>query len=117
VPLVQDFDGFLALVVDVQPTWRLGNEPGEDGDETGEDHLKVDRDLPAGRANEGDSATDGTGGEDGASEPESVAVGGEKSSPRWVSSFDNVDRPGGRDDRDTKTKEETTALDLVNTFS
>lgn len=74
VVLGEDGLGLLALVVDVQPTWRLGNEPREKDDQAGEEHLQVHRNGPANVAFESDSTADGAGCQDGASEPEGVAV-------------------------------------------
>lgn len=66
--------GLFALVVDVEPTRRLGDEPSEEDNQAGEEHLKVDGDGPADVAIKRDSTSDGTGGQDGAGKPKGVAV-------------------------------------------
>lgn len=84
VVLGKDGLGLLALVVDVQPTWRLGNEPREKDDQAGEEHLQVHRNGPAYVAFESDSTSDGAGGQDGASEPEGIAVRSDNAT--WIKS-------------------------------
>jgi len=105
-------DSLVALVVDVEPAWGLGDEPREAHNQTGEQHLEVDGDGPALVALERDGSSDCSRGKDRAGEPEAVAVGGDDAAESRVSSLDHVDWAGRRDDRDAESKYEATGLEL-----
>lgn len=109
----QDGSRLLALVVNIEPARGLGDEPAEEDDQAREEHLKVDRDGPADVSLESDRTADGARGQDGAGEPESVAVGSEDTTVGRVRGLNNVDGTSSRDDGDAETKQETTTLELT----
>jgi hypothetical protein len=112
VVLGEDSDSLVTSVVDIEPAWGLGDEPRERHNERWEEHLKVDWDLPAGVALHRDGTADGSRGQNGTSEPEAVAVGGDDTTEGRVSRLDHVDWAGRGDDRDAESEHESTNLEL-----
>jgi hypothetical protein len=105
-------DSLLTLVVDVQPTRRLRDEPREEDNQTGEEHLQVHWDGPADVALKGDCTSDGARSQDRAGEPEGVTVSSNDAAVGWVSSLDDVDGTGSGNDGHAETEDEATGLEL-----
>lgn len=105
-------DSLVALVVDIEPAWGLGDEPREQNDQGREEHLKVDRNLPADVALHRDGAADCPRCQNGSSEPEAVAVGGDDATEGRVSRLYHVNWASRGDDRDAETENESTDLEL-----
>lgn len=113
VVLGEHSDSLLTLVVDVEPTRGLRDEPCEENNQTREEHLKVHGDGPAHVAFESNGTANGTRSQDGASEPESVAVSGDNATVGRVSGLDDINWTRSRDDRYTETEDKAAGLKLT----
>lgn len=113
MPLGEDSFGFVSLVVDIAPARRFGDEKGTDTDEAGEEELEPDGDLPGSGAREVQSSEDGACGEDGAHEPESIAVGRGHAAEHGMARLDDVDGAGSGSDGDAKAEAESASHELV----
>lgn len=105
-------DGLFAFVVDVEPARGFRDEPGENHNQTREEHLKVDGDRPARITLERDGTANRSRGKNRTGEPETVAVGGDDATEGRVSGLNHVDWASRGDDRDAETEYEATGLEL-----
>lgn len=102
VPLGKGCQGRVSLVVHIEPSRRLGDEPTEDDDDSGTQALKPDRQEPGGVSGQIESASDSTCCDDTSGEPEGVAVSSHFASVCRMRHLDDIDGSCGGSDGHTK---------------
>lgn len=100
--------GFL-LVVDIEPSGRLGQEKDKEDDQTREEGLEPGDDTPGVVTTDVESTTGSSRGDNGTREPQGVVHGTDGTSERWVVDLDDVHGTGGSSNGHAETEQETTA--------
>ena len=115
VPLGKHRNCLLPFAIHVQPPWALRNEKYEQHNQSREHHLQPNGQLPAGIPANAEATSDSTACENGAHEPEGVAVSGQHAAMSRVRGLHDVDWSGGADDGDAEAEQEAPAHELVYT--
>ena len=113
MPLGKSCQGRLSLVVDVEPSGRLRDEPNEETDDPRTQTLKPDGQKPRRVARQIESASDSTCGNNASGEPESVAVGGHFASVCRMRHLDDIDGSCGGSDGYTEAYNGSVMLSIV----
>lgn len=107
--------GAIWLAMDVEPSGRLGEEPGAENDDHWEHHLKTDWDRPGSRGSlVGETSASGAGCDEGTDWPHDVVETSGHSAVSWVRDLNDVTWSSCTENTDTKTEEEATTHKLSN---
>ena len=114
VILGQECLSLVHLSIRVEPARRLGNEPGEEENESREHHLEPDWKDPRNVSSHVDSAAGCSTGNDGTDRPEDIIECSNSSTVCGVGDLNDVTWSCGGHKLDTHSHEETATHELVN---
>ena len=112
VPFGQKRSCLLTFAMGKEPSRRLGQEQGKQGNDSGEEKLKPERDQPRVVALDLQTSSSSTGSQDGSNQPSGVAKTSDDTTLHGMSSLHDPDGTSSGGNGDTEADEETTTDDL-----
>lgn len=106
--------GISVTATSIQPTRRLGEPPGEEENESGEEDLEPNWDLPGLVACKRSRATSDTSSENRSNKPEGVVKTRDDTAMGRMGSLDDMERTSSGHDGHSETEQEATSHELAN---